>query len=236
MGSVSATAILAWSARYCNRLGWAYGFLWEQERAAQIFLRLASDSTSGVYRAWGHGELAYLARARGQLAEAVNHMERAVSAVPSDRISQLGLATMLLTAGDAARARPIIDRVMSIDSNSIGYGALPGRLLLGWAARDLGDSTLARGMFGEVERRILTSVTPGNDQRPMLLKVYALQGRRADAVALIRQVSELPRDNLYGGPDSHDGAIVSLRGVPEFEALQTKQRERVKARRRAIGL
>jgi len=129
------------------RLAWAYGYLWEQDKAAQIFLRLANDSTSGVYRAWGHGELAYLARARGQLAEAVQHMEHAVSAVPSDRVSQLGLATMLLTAGDAARARPIIERVMASDSNATGYGAIPGRLLLGWAARDLGDSTLARLMF-----------------------------------------------------------------------------------------
>lgn len=218
------------------RLGWAYGYLWEQEKAAEIFLRLANDSTSGVYRAWGHGELAYLARARGQLAEAVQHMEHAVRAVPSDRVSQLGLATMLLTAGDAARARPIIERVMASDSNATGYGAIPGRLLLGWAARDLGDSTLARRMFGEVERRILTSVTPGNDQRPMLLKVYSLQGRRADAIALLQQLSGLPRDNLYGGPDDHDGAMVSLRGVPEFEALRARYRERVVARRRTIGL
>ncbi len=218
------------------RLGWAYGYLWEQEKAAQIFLRLANDSTSGVYRAWGHGELAYLARARGQLAQAVQHMEHAVAAVPSDRISQLGLATMLLTAGDAGRARPIIEHVMASDSNATGYGAIPGRLLLGWAARDLGDSTLARRMFVEVERRILTSSTPGNDQRPMLLKVYSLQGRLADAVALLRRLSELPRDNLYGGPDDHDGAIASLRGVPEFEALRAQYRERVMARRRAVGL
>lgn len=218
------------------RLGWAYGYLWEQEKAAEIFRRLASDSTSGIYRAWGHGELAYLSRARGDFADAVRHMEQAVRAVPSDRISQLGLATMLLTAGDAARARPLIERALAGDSNATGYGAIPGRLLLGWAARDLGDSALAHDMLREVERRILTSVVPGNDQRPMLLKVYALQGRRADAVALLEQLSGLSLDNLYGGPDDHDGTLASLRDVPEFQAFRSKLRERVMARRGAMDL
>lgn len=218
------------------RLGWAYGYLWEQEKAQQVFIRLANDSTAGIYRAWGHGELAYLARARGDLAGAVRHMEDGVRAAPADRVIQLGLATMLLTAGDAARACPLIETVLAGDSSAVGFGAIPGRLLLAWAARELNDTTLARRMFGEVERGIIANSAAGNDQRRMLLKVYALQGRRADAIAHLQQLPMLPRDNLYGGPDDHDTALASLRGVLEFEAVVAKQRERTIARRRAMHL
>lgn len=218
------------------RLGWAYGYLWEQEKAQQVFLRLAKDSTAGVYRAWGHGELAYLARARGDLAAAVSHMEEAVGAVPTDRTSQLGLATMLLTAGDAARARPIIETVLAVDSSANGFGATPGRLLLAWAARDLGDTSVARRMFDNVERAIIASSASGNDQRRMLLKVHALQGRRASAIAHLRHFPLLPRDNLYGGPNDHDTALASLRGVPEFEAVVATQRAQTIARRRTLNL
>lgn len=218
------------------RLGWAYGYLWDQEKAQQVFNRMAEDSTAGRYRALGHGELAYLARARGDIPGAVSHMEQAERAAPADRLIQLGLATMLLTAGDAVRARPIVEAVLASDSNAVGFGAIPGRLLLGWAARDLGDTTLARRMFADVERTVMTSSGTGNEQRPMLLKVYGLQSRRADAIALLRNLPQLPRDNLYGGPDDHDITLMSLRGIPEFDALVSKERGRTNARRRVMQL
>ena len=218
------------------RLGWAYGYLWDQEKAQQVFTRMAADSAAGRYRALGHGELAYLARARGDIAAAVSHMEQAVRAAPADRLIVLGLATMLLTAGDAARGRSLVEAVLAQDSNAVGFGAIPGRLLLGWAARDLSDTTVARRMFADVERIVMASSTEGNEQRPMLLKVYGLQGRRADAVVLLRNLPQLPRDNLYGGPDDHDPTIASLRGIPEFDAVVAQERVRTNARRRAMRL
>lgn len=218
------------------RLGWAFGYLWEQTKAQQVFSRLANDSTAGIYRAWGHGELAYLARARGDLPGAVKHMEAAVRAVPGDPVSQLGLATMLLNAGDATRARPLIEAVLSRDSSATGFGAIPGRLLLGWAARDLGDATLAGRMFNDVESDIIARAVTGNDQRPMLLKVYALQQRLGDAAVLLKLLPILPRDNLYGGSDDHDSAMSALHGVSEYEQVLAIQRGRTNARRSSMNL
>lgn len=215
------------------RLGWEYGYLWDQGNAVRVFEHLANDTASGIYRSWGRGELAYLARARGDFTAAVRHMEGAAHAVPDDLVSRLGLAMMLLTSGDAARARPLIESGLARDSNATGYGSLSGRLLLAWAARDLKDSTLAKRMFADAERRFAATSAAGNNQNSQLLKALSLQGRIADAVELLRR---MPPDRLYGGPDDHDGTLVALRGEPEFESYMAKRRARVNAERRSVGL
>ncbi len=60
----------------------------------------------------------------------------------------------------------------------------------------------------------------------------ALQGRIPGAVELLKGI---PLANLYGGPDDNDASVQGFRGVREFEDYMTKRRERVKARRTALG-
>lgn len=215
------------------RLGWSYARIWEHDKAVRLFERLASDTGARVYRAWAQGELAYLARSRGDFADAVRHMEAATQMVPTDLVSQLGLAMMLLTSGDAARARPLIDRALARDSNATGYGSYSGRLLMAWAARDLKDSTLARRMFADADRLFVANTAAGLNQSRFLASAYALEGRRADALAIL---TRLNGGGFYGGPDEHEGSISSLRGDPEFEASLAKGREAQNALRRTIGL
>lgn len=87
------------------RYGWVLGYLWEIDEAESVFRELIAMDSGGIYEAWGHGELAYMARARGNVDDAVRHMELAVRARPEDVISRVGLAHMLLNAGRARRSR-----------------------------------------------------------------------------------------------------------------------------------
>ena len=47
------------------RYGWLLAFIGEVERAEVLFRDLVALDKGGIYEAWGNGELAYLARARG---------------------------------------------------------------------------------------------------------------------------------------------------------------------------
>ncbi len=218
------------------RLGWQYGYLWEQSSALAVFAKLAADTSAGVFRSWATGEEAYMARARGDFPAAVRYMEEATRIVPNDLVSRLGLAMMLLTNGDAARARPLIESGLARDSNATGYGSFSGRLLLGWAARDLKDTSLARRMFADAERGFKALAAAGSNQNANLLKLYALQGRREESVALLATLMKQRPTTIYGGLDDHDGSLESLRGVPEFEQYMARRRDAGNAKRAELGL
>ncbi|MFM7626346.1 MAG: tetratricopeptide repeat protein [Gammaproteobacteria bacterium] len=47
------------------RYGWLLAFIGEVDRAEPLFRDLIALDKGGIYEAWGNGELAYLARARG---------------------------------------------------------------------------------------------------------------------------------------------------------------------------
>lgn len=82
------------------RYGWLLAFIGEVERAEYLFRDLVALDKGGIYEAWGNGELAYLARARGY------------GAVPASLV--LGWAQRLV--GDDAAA-----------SSGVGCGAGPSR-------------------------------------------------------------------------------------------------------------
>lgn len=209
------------------RYGWALGFLWENARADSVFRELTVHDRGGIYEAWGHGELAYLARARGERGRAVSYMELARRAQPNDAISRIGLATMLLDAGRVTEALPILRSELAADSLARGYGGLPALLLLASALRQTGDTAAARLAIERLRPRI-GQLTPARK-----LQFYSAAGDVSSALELARTT---PRIALYGSPDPHDHLLATLRGTPEFEALLTRSRAEVNARRQSVGL
>lgn len=217
------------------RYGWVLGWLWEQERAIELFTTLAARGKGGVYGSWARGELAYIARSRGEMNAAVEYMEAAVEADSTNGISRVGLATMLLDAGQPQRARPILERELARDSMARGYGRLPARLLLGRAAAETGDTAMARKAYAAVEQSLLARTAAGDDQSRYLAALYALQGRTREALDWLgRAVANGHRP--YGGPDPRDGSFASLRGHPEYEELMKRAGAVTRAQRACLGL
>lgn len=209
------------------RYGWVLGYVWEIDAAEAVFRELIAMDSGGIYEAWGHGELAYMARARGDADAAVRHMELAVRARPDDVISRIGLAHMLLNADRAREALPILVRELERDTLARGYGGIPAQMLLGWAYGQLGDSLSARAAFDRLAPRIAQL---GNSR---VMQFFALQGRRAEALAA---AARIPRINLYGAPEINDNLVAALRGASEYEALLARSRANVTERRRRLGL
>ena len=209
------------------RYGWVLLSLWEQARADSLYRDLVRLDSAGIYSAWGHGELAYLARARGEADAAIQHMRTAVDNQPSDAISAVGLAQMLLNAGRANEALPILQRALARDTLARGYGQQPAQVLLAWALFQVGDSTAAHDVLTRFEPRVLR-MSPTRR-----MQFYAVAGRIGEALAVAEQTRTI---GLYGGPDPRDGMLAPLRGHPRYEALLARSRARVNATRAALGL
>lgn len=205
------------------RHGWNVLRLWEQERGIELFRRLIALDRGGVYESWGHGEIAYVHRARGNAADAIAEMEAAVRARPTDQVSNVGLAMMLLNDGQADRARSILVRELARDSLARGYGQIPAQMLLGWAHMQLGDT--AGG------NRILDAFARRDSSR--MAAVHAIKGEREAALALLERSGSI---NVYAGPDNHDMMYASLRSDPRFHALAVRSRAGINERRRELGL
>ena len=203
------------------RYGWLLAFIGEVERAESLYRDLVALNKGGIYEAWGNGELAYLARARGDARGAVAFMERAVAARPADMISRVGRAHMMVEAR--------------------GYGAVPATLVLGWAQRLAGDEAAAARWLDPLEAERFAAqanatvrqlgMEPMNAARQ--LAYLAVRGRREEALQLAARTPTLP---LYGAPDPRDGMYASLVGAPEYEALLTRSRDAVDAERQRLGL
>lgn len=205
------------------RHGWNLLRLWEQERGIDLFRRLIGLDPGGVYESWGHGEIAYVHRARGNAAAAIAEMEAAVRARPADQVSNVGLAMMLLNAGQTDRARSILQRELARDSLARGYGQIPAQMLLGWAHMQLGDS--AGGI------RILDQFASRDSTR--MDAVHAIKGEREAALTRLERSGSI---NVYAGPDSRDMIYASLRRDPRYHALEARSRTRINDRRRELGL
>jgi len=223
------------------RYGWLLAFIGEVDRAEPLFRDLIALDKGGVYEAWGNGELAYLARARGDARGAVAFMERAVAARPADMISRVGRAHMMVEAGDARAAVPLLEAELAANPAARGYGAVPASLVLGWALRLSGDDAAAARWLDPLEAELFTTqadatvrqlgMEPMNAARQ--LAYLAVRGRREEALQLAARMPTLP---LYGAPDPHDGMFASLVGAPEYEALLTRSRDAVDAERQRLGM
>jgi tetratricopeptide (TPR) repeat protein len=137
------------------RFGWLLAFIGEIDPAQALFRDLVVLDQGGLYEAWGNGELAHLARARGDARAAVSFMERAVAAQPGDMISRVGLAQMMVEAGQASAAVPLLEAELAAQPAARGYGGMPAALVLGWALRLLGHETTANRWLDALESTLL---------------------------------------------------------------------------------
>jgi tetratricopeptide (TPR) repeat protein len=202
--------------------------LWETAEAEALYRVIVQMDEGREYEAWGHGELAQLARARGDHAEAVRAMETAVDRRPTDGPSRIGHAQMLLEAGRTAEALRILQRELAQDPEARGRDGLPAALLLGWAHRQQGDAEAARKAVDPLFRGIADAGEPVR-----LMQLYVIQGRREDALALAEQTPSIP---LHGGPELRDRLLDTLRGDARFDALVERSRARVEGFRARLGL
>ncbi len=207
------------------RYGWALGYLWENARADSLFRELARLDRGGTYESWSHGELAYLSRARGDMAAAIPHVDDAVRARPADQVSRVGAATMLLDAGRAREALPILRREVDADSLARGYGVLPAMLLLASAYQEVGDSAAARAALERLRPRLAQMSVS------VRLRFHAVAGELETASALANGVRTI---GLYGSAEPGDRLYARLDGVPAFESLLSRSRADVNARRRSL--
>lgn len=125
------------------RYGWLLSFIGEIERAEAVSNDLVALDRGGTHEAWGNGELAFLACARGDAHGPAAFMERAVAARPTDTISKIGRAPMMVEAGEARAAAALLSAELAADHTARGYGGMPAALVLGWALRLMGDDNEA---------------------------------------------------------------------------------------------
>jgi Tfp pilus assembly protein PilF len=223
------------------RFGWLLAFIGEVDRADTLFAKLIELDRGGIYEAWGNGERAHLARARGDARAAVAFMERAVAARPADMISRVGRAQMMIEAGNARAAIPLLEAELKADPAARAYGGTPAALILGWALRRLGDDAGAERWLAPLEKTLFPATGDAGlrqlGMEPMQtapqLAWLNLQGRREEALALAARTPTIP---LYGAPDPRDGMLATLAGEPRFEALLTRSRDQIDAERTHVVL
>lgn len=212
------------------RFGWVLSYTGEIESSEALYRDLVELDHGGIYEAWGNGELAYLARARGEPQQAVEFMRRAVAAKPDDEISRVGLAHMMVNAGEALAAVPLLEAELAKNPAARGYGGMPAAIVLGWALRMLGDEAAAARWFETREAERASGAWASEPARE--LAYFAVSGRREEALQF---AARTPYILLYGAPDPHDGMFASIAGEPPFEALLQRSRVRVNEERKRLG-
>jgi tetratricopeptide (TPR) repeat protein len=212
------------------RFGWLLAFTGEIESAEALYRDLVALDRGGIYEAWGHGELAYLARARGNATQAVDFMRQAIAARPDDTVSRVGLAQMLVEAGDPGAAVPLLELELQKNPAALGFGAMPAALVLGWAHRQLGDETAAAPWLASLEDRQVPGM--GISQPARELAFLAVRGSLDEALQLAGRITRIA---LYGAPDPHDGMYASLENSPAYKQLLHRSIEHVNAERSRLG-
>jgi predicted Zn-dependent protease len=84
-------------------------------------------------------------------------MQRAVAAQPGDVISRVGLAQMLVEAGQAGAAVPLLEAELAAQPAARAYGGLPAALVLGWALRLLGREASANRWLDPLEPTLVAA-------------------------------------------------------------------------------
>jgi hypothetical protein len=168
-------------------------------------------------------------------------MERAVAAQPGDMISRVGLAQMMVEAGQASAAVPLLEAELAAQPAARGYGGMPAALVLGWALRLLGHETTANRWLDALESTLLAARPDhaarqlGMEPMQMLrqLAYLAVRGRHEEALELAQRTDRIA---LYGAPDPRDGMLAPLIGEPRWTALLTRSWDDIDAQRLRLGL
>ena len=211
------------------------GFLLDVPRGEAMMHRaLEVDPHYGI----AHGELAFFAQARGDQSEAVRQMEAAVRDKPDDALNVLGLAQMLIPAGQPARAKELIEPVLAKNRAARAYGGRSGLTIYGWALWDLGERDAANRVFDEMLSNLSTRERAGETSYQLYRERAAIDAIRGDRAEALR-AAKLAADrgwHLYGSRTLPDPMFRSLSGDPDFERMLDRMRADVDAMRQKIGL
>lgn len=216
-------------------VGVTCGFLIELECVDSTFRRTVQIDPTFVT---GYGELAFLAQARGDLQSAVRHMEAAYRIAPDNDLAVSGLAQMLIPAGEAARARTIMEPRLAANRRAPAYGGRSMLTIYGWALLELGDTAGAVSAFDEVLRVLEERQRAGESTYQLFREqaaIHALRGERAAALAAMQSAFERGW-RLYGSWHLIDPMFSAMAHEPEVEDLVRRMREEVCTIRRRVGL
>jgi tetratricopeptide (TPR) repeat protein len=216
-------------------VGVTCGFLVELSCVESTFRRTVQLDPGFVY---GHGELGFLAEARGQLPEAIRHMEAAYAAAPADDFAVSGLAQMLIPAGQAARARELMKPRLAANRQARAYGGRSMLTLYGWALLQLGDTSGSNAAFDEVLAQLTARERSGETTYQLYREraaIQALHGERDAAVAAMQTAFDRGW-RLYGSWSLRDPMFASVVGEPAVTALVEKMRAEVRAARQRLGM
>jgi tetratricopeptide (TPR) repeat protein len=216
-------------------VGVTCGFLLELSCVDSLFRRTVQLDPGFVD---GHGELGFLSQARGQLPEAIRHMEDAFAAAPANDFAVSGLAQMLIPAGQAARARALMKPRLAANRQARAYGGRSMLTLYGWALLQLGDTAGSDAGFEEVLTRLEARERSGQTTYQLYREraaIHALRGEPEAAIAAMQTAFDRGW-RLYGSWSLTDPMFASVVGDPAVTALVERMRAEVRATRQRLGL
>lgn len=216
-------------------VGVTCGFLIALDCVESTFHRaLAIDSTY-VY---GYGELAFLAQARGHPAEAVRQMEAAYAVAPENDFAVSGLAQMLIPAGQAARAKALMEPRLAANRRARAYGGRSMLTIYGWALLEMGDTAAANAAFEEVLGWLREREAAGQTTYQLYRERAAIHALQGDAEAAV-QAMQTAFDRgwrLYGSWSLPDPMFRPVMDHPATQVLLERMRMDVRRMRRQAGL
>jgi tetratricopeptide (TPR) repeat protein len=221
-----------WGARQAEKQPDSLDVLFDYEVASAFLLEI--DPAFGT----SHGELAFLAQARGNQGEAVAEFEATEKADPNDLSNSAGLAQMLIPAGNAARAKEVLEGVIARDRNARAYGGRSALTIYGWALWELREREAASRVFDDVLGRLAAREQSGETSYQLYREraaIHAVRGNRAEALRAARLAVENGW-HLYASWQMPDPMFRSLSGDAEFEALLDRMRAEVRVLRQRAGL
>ncbi|HLW37368.1 MAG TPA: tetratricopeptide repeat protein [Candidatus Eremiobacteraceae bacterium] len=216
-------------------LGVTYGYLVDLANAEAIFQRSVAVDPSFVE---GHGELGFIAEARGDQRAAIRHMETAYEIAPENDFAVSGLAQILIPAGQAARAIKLMDPRLKANRRARAYGGRSMLTLYGWALLQLGETARANAIFAEVLEWLHERERAGETTYQLYREraaIHAMRGERDAALAAMQTALERGW-RLYASWSLIDGMFDSVREDPAVGVLVERMREDARAIRRRIGL
>ena len=216
-------------------LGVTCGFLIELQCVDESFHRgLALDSSFVD----GHGELAFLAQAKGNLSEAIRHMEAAYALAPDNDFAVSGLAQMLIPARQAERARSVMRPRLRANRKARAYGGRSMLTLDAWALLQLGDTASANVEFNEVLGSLREREQAGQTTYQLYREraaIYALRGERVAAISAMQTAYDRGW-RLYGSWSLPDPMFANVMGESAVVLLVERMRADVRAMRRRLGM
>ncbi|MEX1113437.1 MAG: hypothetical protein WED32_03215 [Patescibacteria group bacterium] len=216
-------------------MGVTCGFLIAVECADSAFRRTVEINPIYVY---GHGELGFLAQARGDLAAAVRHMEAAYVAAPSNDFAVSGLAQMLIPFGAADRARDLLEASLAQNRRAPAYGGRSMLTLYGWTQLVLGDTAGAKASFDEVLQWLRVRENANETSYQLHREraaIYAVQGEKKAAIEAMN-VAYNQGWRLYASWSLPDLMFAPVVNEPEVVKMIERMRADVREMRKRVGL